>query len=516
MIATNSPTVKWLVLLLGVVLAFVGVILAGGGAWLIALGGSPYYLVAGLGLLASGILIMQGRLAGAWVYAAIFALTVVWSFWEVGGDGWALVPRLVAPIGLLLFVIAAMPVLMPLRIGRREAVAGIVACLVIAIGGGIIIGTGKDKRIDAALPAAGSMAMADPSPMTVGNDWPAYGGTYSARRYSPLAEINAGNVGKLKRAWIIHTGDMPRDKFAQGTYGAETTPLKVGDTLYLCTPMNIMIALDPTTGKERWRYDPKVDDKFIPYTAACRGVSYYTAAASTGSQTCAARIVEGTLDARLIEVDAATGKPCQDFGKNGEVDTSANMGKIVPGMISITSAPTIVRGVIVVGHQILDGQRRDAPSGVIKGFDAVTGEMKWAWDMKRPDLTGVPPDGGIYSLGTPNMWTTASGDETLGLVYLPLGNSAADYWSSSRSEQENRYSSSLVALNVQTGKPAWSFQAVRKDVWDYDLGSQATLVDFPSAEGSVPALILPSKQGDLYVLDRRTGAPLTGVEERAV
>jgi quinoprotein glucose dehydrogenase len=516
MAVTNSPLARWLVLLLGAVLALIGIVLTGGGIWLLWLGGSPYYVFAGLGLLASGILVIRGRLLGAWIYMAVVAVTVVWAFWEAGLDGWALVPRLVAPIGLLLFVIAAMPLLRPTRYGWRVAFSGMAACLVLAIGGGFAISSINAPREAAALPAPGSVSMSDPSPMKTGADWPAYGGTYSARRYSPLDQITPQNVGKLKRAWTIHTGDMPRDEFAEGTYGAETTPLKVGNTLYLCTPMNILIALDPATGKERWRYDPKVDDKFIPYTAACRGVSYYTVAIPTGAQTCAARIVEGTLDARLIEVDAATGKRCQDFGRNGEVDTSANMGKIVPGMVSITSAPTIVRGVIVVGHQILDGQRRDAPSGVIKGFDAATGEMKWAWDMKRPDLTGVPPNGEIYSLGTPNMWTTASGDETLGLVYLPLGNSAADYWSSSRSEPENRYSSSLVALNVETGKPVWSFQAVRKDVWDYDLGSQATLVDFPSAEGSVPALVLPSKQGDLYVLDRRTGAPLTGVEERRV
>jgi quinoprotein glucose dehydrogenase len=192
------------------------------------------------------------------------------------------------------------------------------------------------------------------------------------------------------------------------------------------------------------------------------------------------------------------------------------MGTAAPGMVSITSAPTIVRGVVVTGHQVLDGQRRNAPSGVIQGFDAVTGELRWAWDLARPDRNGRPPEGETYTRGTPNMWTTASGDEQLGLVYLPMGNSAVDYWSSSRSPAENAYSTSLVALDVTTGKPAWHFQTVHVDVWDYDLGSQATLVEFPSANGPVPALVLPTKQGDMYVLDRRTGKPLFGVEERPV
>ena len=239
-------------------------------------------------------------------------------------------------------------------------------------------------------------------------------------------------------------------------------------------------------------------------------------AGDAGSQDCRRRIISGTLDARLIALDADTGRPCAGFGENGQVDITAGMGKVFPGYVSITSAPTIVRGVVVTGHQVLDGQKRWAPSGVIQGFDAVTGELRWAWDMLHPERDGAPPAGQTYARGTPNMWTTAAGDEALGLVYLPMGNSAADYWSGLRSEIENRYSSSLVALDVETGKPRWHFQTVHTDVWDYDLGSQPTLVDLPTPRGVVPAVILPSKQGDIYVLDRRTGASLFDVEERPV
>ncbi|MBU2417191.1 MAG: pyrroloquinoline quinone-dependent dehydrogenase, partial [Alphaproteobacteria bacterium] len=293
-----------------------------------------------------------------------------------------------------------------------------------------------------------------------------------------------------------------------------TTPLKIADTVYLCSGRNKMFALDANTGRQKWAYDPKVADEQIPYTAACRGVTYYAAPNVDQAEPCATRIIEGTLDGRLIAVDARTGRPCADFGTNGAVDIKVGMGDVIPGMVSITSAPTIVQGVIVTGHQVLDGQYNSAPSGVIQGFDAVTGELRWAWDMTRPDLTGRPAGDDTWTRGTPNMWTTASGDEQLGLVYLPMGNSAADYYSADRSEAENRYATALVALDVNTGRPAWSFQTVRKDVWDYDLGSQATLIDYPTAAGVVPALILPSKQGDLYILDRRTGRPLTPVEER--
>lgn len=502
------------VVILGLIFLLIGLTLTVGGGWLISLGGSAYYLLAGLGLIASGVFLMRGRLLGAWIYIAVFIATIAWALWEVGLAGWPLVPRVIAPTVLLVLLLAVTPILRPGAPGRRLALGGFGALALFLLVGGFMVGQAGRLPAASPLPAAGGL-MADPALLTVGADWPAYGATYSARRYSPLTQINAENVGQLKRAWMIHTGDMP-SAAAAGKYGAETTPLKVGDSLYLCTAKNIMISLDPATGKERWRYDPKVPDAAIPYTAACRGVSYFQVPNAPLNEPCAARIIEGTLDARLIAVDARTGALCPGFGAGGQVDTSANFGSTPAGMLSITSAPVIVRGVLVTGHQVLDGQMRDAPSGVILGYDAVTGALRWAWDMKRPDITTIPPAGETYSRGTPNMWTTASGDEALGLVYLPLGNSAVDYWSGMRSDLEKAHSTSLVAIDVTSGKPAWSFQAVHNDVWDYDLGSQGTLVDYPTAAGAVPAIILPSKQGDLYVLDRRTGRPLTGVEERKV
>ncbi len=506
----------WAARVLGAVIMVIGLVMTVGGVWLVSLGGSPYYFVAGVALMASGVLICMQRSAGAWLYIAIYVGTWTWALWEVGLEGWPLVPRVVAPTVLLLFVLAVMPVLYPAPFTWRTAWSSIAGLAVIAIAAGVASGFTSPSIVEHAVPAPTGNGMGEPSLQKVGQDWPAYGGTYSARRYSPLDQINAKNVADMKRVWTFHTGDLPKSDFAKDKYGAEMTPLKVGNTLYACTPMSMVIAVDPTNGTQRWRYDPKVDDKWIPYTAACRGMAYFAVPNATPTDACATRIIWGTLDARVIAVDAKTGKPCADFGTNGQVDTKAGMGQVVPGMLSITSAPTIVRGVVVIGHQVLDGQKLDAPSGAIQGYDAVTGQLKWAWDMAKPDLAGLPPDGQTYTRGTPNMWTTATGDESLGLVYLPLGNAAVDYWSSKRTDAENQFSSSLVALDVTTGKPAWHFQAVHKDVWDYDLGAQATLVDFPTGNGTTPALVLPSKQGDIYVLDRRTGQPITGVEERAV
>ena len=496
-----------LALVTGLIVAAIGVILLIGGVWLTALGGSAYYLIAGGAMLAAGLLLMRGRTLGGWIYVAILFCTLVWALWEVGGNGWALVPRLVAPIVLLLLVIFAMAGLSGRPRRWRLALSSSGLVVLAAVASGAMLGWLNSARPLQDLPAS-RWAMADPALMQTGSDWPAYGGSYSARRYSPLAQITPANVGKLERAWLIHTGDMP-SKAAHGTYGAENTPLKIGDSLYVCTPKNIVLALDPATGRQRWRFDPKVSDDAIPYTAACRGVSYYALPGAAADQACARRIIFGTLDARLFALDAATGRPCQDFGTNGQVDTKIGMGSTPPGYVSINSPPTIVRGIVVTGHQVLDGQSRWAPSGVIRGFDAATGKLAWAWDMMNPDWSGYPPPGETWARGTPNMWTIASGDEALGLVYLPMGNAAADYYSSLRRPAENEYATSLVALDVATGKPRWHFQAVKKDVWDYDFGAQATLIDYPGPDGAIPALVLPSKQGDIYILDRRTGRPLT-------
>ena len=496
----------WGAAIVGVVIALIGAVLAAGGAWLAVLGGSLYYLLTGVAMIVAGVLLVRGRMLGAWLYMAIVAVTVLWAFADSHGNlAWALVPRIFAPIVLLIAVLLVMPTLTA-RPGRWKLAGGGVTGVVLATAILFTVLGTRDVAVGA-LPAPLSQGMSDPSGQATGPDWPAYGGTSAARRFSPLAQINAANVGQLERVWLAHTGDMPSDKAAAHQYGAETTPIKIGDALYLCSAKNILISLDAATGTERWRYDPKVPNEWIPYTAACRGVTYYAVPGAAAGSLCATRILEATLDARIIAVDAATGRPCPDFGTNGQVNAKIGMGEVFPGMVSMNSPMVIVRGIAVTGHQVLDGQKRWAPSGVIQGFDAVTGKLRFAWDMMHPEWNGYPPAGQQWSRGTPNMWTIASGDEELGLVYLPMGNSAVDYWSSMRSPTENNFATSIVALDVTTGKPRWRFQAVRKDVWDYDFGSQPSLIDYNGTK----ALLISSKQGDLYIVDRATGRPLTPI-----
>ena len=533
-----------LVTVLSLVLMLLGLVLGGLGAWLASLGGSWYYVLAGVGLLVAGVLLWGNRRAGALWFGAVFVGTLLWTWWESGGDYWRWVPRLGLIVGIGLVLSLLLPTLdRPFSRRLSRSIAGVLALVFVAafalafVPHGVTAASGSFPE---AMTSTGLAPTADaplqPADKPVDDDWAAYGRNNAATRFSPLQQITPDNVAKLEQAWLFRTGDLPQKR-----WGAETTPLKVGDTLYLCTARNQLVALNAADGTERWRFDPKIKDKSIPYTAACRGVSYYEVPATAQQaadadvaadlasgqsqvpvltqlprSACSARIIEGTLDGRLIAVDAATGKPCAGFGNNGQVDITLGMGDSPAGYVSITSPPAIVQGVIVTGHQVLDGQRRDAPSGVIQAYDAITGKLRWAWDMDQPELTGLPAQGKTYTRGTPNMWTTATGDDQLGLVYLPMGNSAGDYWSGSRTENQNKYATSLVAIDVNTGKPVWHFQAVRKDVWDYDMGSQATLVDYPTAAGKVPAILLPTKQGDMYVLDRRTGKLLTPAEERKV
>ncbi|MGP3698010.1 outer membrane protein assembly factor BamB family protein [Rhodobacter sp. NSM] len=355
---------------------------------------------------------------------------------------------------------------------------------------------------------SGVQRPAQPQP-EVGADWPFWGGDAEATRYSPLDQITPDNVAGLERAFVYRTGDMPSAE-ADGKYSPETTPLKIGDDLLMCSAMNVLISIDAATGEENWRFDPGVPAEAIPYGASCRGVSIYTDPAAEEGTLCATRVIEGTLDAKLIAVDAFTGDPCEAFGENGMVDLWQDIGERVPGWYAVTAPPAVVRGVLVTGAQVKDGQAEDAPSGVIRGYDAITGDLVWAWDLAAPEANRAgPPGGEVYTRGTPNMWTTAVADEELGYVYLPLGNSSVDYYGSNRSEAENAFATSLVALDATTGEEVWHFQTVRHDVWDYDLGSQPTLLDWQGT----PAILLPSKQGDLYILDRATGEPLTPVEE---
>lgn len=340
------------------------------------------------------------------------------------------------------------------------------------------------------------------------DDWPIYGHDDHQSRFSPLKQITPANVSRLRRVFTYHTGSLvPQGK--PNKWAPETTPIKIGSSLYLCSATNDMMRVDAVTGQEKWHFHSGEKFDSIPYTAACKGVTYFTSSLIPEGQPCHHRIMEATLDERLIQVDADNGALCPMFGHGGQVNLMQGIGWSVPGFVAMTTPPPVVNGVAVVNHEVLDGQRRWAPSGVIRGYDAESGKFVWAWDVNNPDNHHQPTGTSFYSRGTPNSWAAMTGDNELGLVYVPTGNSAADYYSALRSDAENKVSSSVVAIDVKTGSPRWVFQTTHKDVWDYDLGSQVTLFETHAADGTViPALIIPTKRGQTFILDRRTGKPL--------
>lgn len=525
---SSAPLKKrdWLLLSFGGLLTLVGVILSLEGLWLVVVGGSWYYMLAGVGMAVSGVMWMRGRPTAVYWYAAVLIGTFLWAGWESGLDYWRWIPR----VDVVLVAAFVLALLMPRLEGgvfsRRLSYSLATLFGAVILAGAALAFVPHGFTQEAAIPPQGSPIFATDTgsgdASNPGNDdWYAYGRSLAAQRFSPLTQITPENVGKLQVAWTFRTGDIPKKG-----WGLENTPIKIGDTVYTCTPHNIIIALDAGNGTEKWRYDPHVPDKAIPYTAACRGLTYHDGrtnanASSVGDTSrngtsCAARIIEGTLDGRVIAVDARTGAPCADFGKGGQVSIMDNIGPSWPGYVSINSPPVVVRNTIVVGHQVLDGSRAYGPSGVIKAFDVYTGKLKWAWDAARP-YTATPLTGtATYQPGSPNVWTIFTGDDALGMIYLPVANASGDYYSSERSPAVNEFSSSLTALNVETGLPVWKFQSAHKDVWDYDPGSQPTLIDYPSKGGAIPAIIFPTKQGEMYIFDRRNGKPLFGVEERPV
>ncbi len=480
--------------LLAAVLAIVGCALLGGGVQLVLLGGSIYYVPAGLAVLASALFSWRGDRRAIWAYVIMLAASMAWSLWECGLDLWGLQARLAAPAVLGFWV--CWPAL------RARPLCSMAGTLLICAAAWFAIAKtyqGERFPFPSRLAAA---SVGPPDPTASASRWLNYGNDPGGSRYSTASLITPANVDRLQLAWTAHTGDMGP------ALGFEATPLMVDDTLYLCSPTNIIMALDADTGKARWVFDPH---SRLPPTRTCRGVAYYKAPGADGQ--CAERILFATVDARLMAVDALDGRPCRDFGQNGAIDLWRGMGRAQLGYYLVTSAPTIVDGNVIVGGWVADGQYVGEPSGVVRAYGAATGRFAWAWDMDRPHEHGEPSPGRSYSRGTANSWAPMSGDETLHLVFLPTGNSTPDYWGAHRSAASETYGSSVVALDSRTGELRWSFQTTHHDLWDYDVASQPTLVDLPIGGAVVPALIQPTKRGQVFVLDRRNGHPLTPVRE---
>jgi quinoprotein glucose dehydrogenase len=337
--------------------------------------------------------------------------------------------------------------------------------------------------------------------------WEHWGGDRGGQRFSPLARITPANVGDLVRAWDFRTGDLEaRAPVVMARTKFEATPLFVEDSLIFCSPFNEVIALDPGTGAQKWRYDPRISTDQRPGNRyVCRGVAYWVDDQAAEGAACRARIFMGTNDVRVIALDARTGVPCADFGSGGEIKPETGSLEW-PGEYQITSAPVVSRGIVIVGSSISDNRRVEAPLGTVRAFDARTGRPRWSWDPLV--------HGGIVA-GHANVWAPMSVDEDRGLVFLPTSSPSPDFWGGKR-PGNNEHADSVVALRSETGALVWSFQTVHHDVWDYDLPAQPTLARIDTDAGMRDVVIQPTKQGFVFVLDRDSGKPVWPVEERSV
>ncbi|WP_421931328.1 glucose/quinate/shikimate family membrane-bound PQQ-dependent dehydrogenase [Phenylobacterium sp.] len=493
----------------GALLGLVGLAMGVGGAQLIALGGSWYYLIAGLAVLASGVLLAARKAEALWLFAAVVLGTLVWAVWEIGLDWWPLAAR-----GDVIFVLGGL-LLLPLvtrPLGGRRAWAPLAGALGLAAVVGVAALISDEHEVAGRLPGPrGPVAVAaDDVPA---GDWTSYGRTGHGDRYSPLTQITPDNASRLKVAWTYRTGDLqgPGDP-TETTF--ELTPLKVGSRVYICTPHDWAIALDAATGKPLWRYDPKIAVAKNLQHLTCRGVSYHRDAVPGGA--CGERIFLPTADARLIALDASTGKPCAGFGQGGAVDLWTGMPERQHGFYYSTSPPVVTKDLVIIAGEVTDNYSTREPSGVVRAYDVRTGALVWNWDAGNPDQTAPIGPGHAYTRNSPNSWGVSSVDETLGLIYLPMGNQTPDQFGGHRQPTPERFNSAVVALDVATGKLRWVFQTVHHDLWDMDIGGQPSLVDIDTPSGRRPALVASTKRGDIYVLDRATGAPIIPVVERAV
>jgi quinoprotein glucose dehydrogenase len=357
------------------------------------------------------------------------------------------------------------------------------------------------------LMAATSPLAAGEAPGTVGN-WPAYAGDAGGSRYSPLDQINTANVSELKPAWEIHTGDVSDGTDGRSKSEFETTPIVIAGTMYLTTPFNRVLALDPETGREKWNFDPKIDlHQHYSEGLVNRGVAFWPGPDGADGGACRQRIFLATIDARLFALDPATGHPCADFGNAGQIDLRDGIANITRrGEYEETSAPAVIGDLVIVGSSIADNDRVDSPDGAVRAFDARSGALRWSW---HPLQTTLAPT------GAGNVWSTISVDAARGLVFLPTGSASPDYHGFKR-PGDNKWANSVVALSAKTGALVWGFQLVHHDLWDYDTAAQPVFGMLDRGGAQTPVVIAGNKTGHLFVLNRETGMPVFGVEERAV
>ncbi|MGF6183771.1 quinate dehydrogenase (quinone) [Massilia sp. UYP32] len=516
-------------ILLGLALLATGLFFVVGGVKLALLHGSLYFLIAGIVIIASAILFMRLKSSAVIVYGAAFAGTVAWALIDAGVDFWPLVSRLMLPAGLMLLALLAWPALRRNETGIPASKTAYALAAVLALGMGIAF-------VQMFQPHPTVAAQGTPVPLVPvapgqeQKNWSSYGNTPGGNRFAAIDQITRDNVKDLKVAWTFRTGDTPISPTGNGAEDQQT-PLQVGDRVYLCTPHNNVIAVDADSGKKLWERDFNAQAQVWN---RCRGLAYFDAAEPLVQPTvagatpvapatlspganCLRRILMNTIDARLVAIDADSGAMCEGFGDKGIVDLKAGLGAAADPLYQLTSAPTVAGTTVVVGGRVADNVQTDMPGGVLRGFDVMTGQMRWAFDPGQDDPNARLEPGKTYTRSTPNSWAPMSYDAAMNTVFIPMGSSSVDLWGGNRTPLDHRYATSILALDATTGKEKWVYQTVHNDLWDFDVPMQPSLVDFPGKDGSTtPAVVFGSKSGQIFVLDRMTGKPLTRVEERQV
>lgn len=520
-IVAMTPGWRFILIILSILMLALAIGMTGFGVWLVLLKGTAYYLIAGLLLSVGAIAILVRRHAlGLGLQALSVIVTLLWALWEIAAKGWmpAWGYDLAGRAGLILLFFGA--TVFVYVMGQRSAGSGrrhIIALTGLALTVGLIfLGIAAlwerpqhSRSLTPSITAQAAGGRMD----NVALDWTAFGGTNAGERFTAAAQITPTNVGRLREAWRFTTGDTaPNDRVF---YSSQNTPLKIGDSLYTCSPGNKVFSLDPATGKMQWRFDPAIDPRTMEsvFSVACRSVGYYDGGASNADvQACSQRVFVATVDGRLIALDARTGLLCSGFGNAGTVDLKIGLDMGEVGFASSNSGPSVVAGLVIVGQQVSDNQTRDAPSGVVRAYDAITGEMTWAWDAKRTDRTQEPlAPGEIWPKGTPNVWNVISADEPLGLVYLGTGNAADDHFGGVRAPEDDAFSAAVVAVDMTTGTTRWVFRTVEHDRWDYDIGAQPVVTDLRIGGQTRRVLIQGTKTGSIFVLDAATGTPVAPV-----
>lgn len=451
--------------------------------------------------------------------------TVIWVLADVGLVFWPLISRLMVPAGLAL---AAFIFLSQLRFYQgKRSLAGVNYSLALAVFLGMAASVwGMFQPHD---PVEFSGQPLPLIPIKAGEEqknWDNYGNTPGGSRFVALDQINRNNVTELKPAWVFYTGDIPLSPDGNGAEDQET-PLQIGNTVYLCTPHNNVIAVAADSGRQLWKAE--INAKSSVWMC-CRGLAYFDATRTLTTPTlpnsskplavnlpaaasCQRRILMNTIDDRLIAFDADNGHYCQDFGHNGTVNLLEKMGDATDPHYVVTSAPTHAGTTVVVGGRVADNVNVDMPGGVIRGYDVITGGLRWSFDPGRQDPNQQPNEGEHYVRSTPNSWAPMSYDPESNTVFLPMGSSSVDLWDANRTSRDHKYGASVLALDANTGKEKWVYQTVHNHLWDFDLPMQPSLIEFRTQQGEEkPAVVIGTKAGQIYVLDCLTGKPLTKVE----